>query len=356
MFLLIDFDDIGDGLTAGIGIFLKIFFTLGILGLIYVFVGTCDVNIFVRVTAAISLAMLISNILTIIEGAKYLKWQKKKQEEKLYSEKYTKKVKNSLTIVTIATIILFIIGYFINFKFGKITIKGIASASIFTFFFNIIFCYLLNSNYIFEKKEFKTYTTVLLEFLKGRLLGQVLPIFIISLVIISLCCTISQNFDDTNFVKSMVNKMRYNVSYYNNQYEKYRNGKSIKELTQNEINHIIQDLSENEAEIDKLSKIKTGMNRSELVNKEEFLYQYLITEELMKEFNDQTGIKIGLSTRFKNENYNNLFILTLNDDATGEPEYYKFDLKTKIIGDKFENKIDATKYLEQIKQSIKSEK
>lgn len=335
MFLLIDFDDIGEGLSSGISMFLKIFFTLGILGLIYVFVGSCDINIFVRIVAAISFTLFISNILTIIEGIKYLKQQKKMQEEKLYNEKYTKKVRNSLLIVTIATIILYIIGYFITFKFGNITIKGFASASIFTFFFNIVFCYLLNSNYIFEKKEFKTYISVIIDFLKGRLLGQVLPISIISLVIISVCCSFSQNLDDKNIIKNAVNNMCENINYYNNQYEKYRNGKTIKELAQDEINRVVQSISD---------------------KSEDSLYQNLTNDEIMNKFYNELGIEIKLSSRFRNEQYNHLFVLTIYDAAKGEQEYYKFDLRTTEIGDKFKNVSEANKYTEQIKDTIQSEK
>lgn len=350
MFFLVDFDDI----SGGIGAFIKIFIIIGILAIPLGFLKWNDDSLTIgTLVFALCVAGFITNILTIASGFK------KVRKEKL--ERNNKLTKN-LIIITICFIVTSIIGYIMTFKIWNITLKGFASMAAFSFLFNIAFSLLLQNKFNERKMKFGDYIKFILEFLKYKVIGQQLLIGAVVLFLLSLICNLGLEDNDfkgsglNKFASNLVNYITTNVVYYDNKYENVREGKTAKEIVQEEIRHIMNDLATDDKEIDKLTSYHIGTNRTAYETVRKFTTSYITNKKIMKPFVDKYGISIGLTHISDDEKYDNLFVITLYDYSVGKTLYYKFDIDTGEIGEQFKNKEEAEKYTNNIINLVRKEK
>ena len=302
---------------------------------------------------ALCVAGFIINILTIASGFKKVKKDKLGKDNKL--------TKN-LMIITICFIVTSIIGYIMKFKIWNITLKGFASMAAFSFLFNIIFSLLLQNKFYEGKMKFGDYIKFVLKFLKYKVIGQQLLIGAVVLFLVSLICNFGLEDRDfkgsglNKFASNLVNYITTNVVYYDSKYEDVRAGKAAKEIAQEEIKHIMNDLATNDKEIDKLTSYHIGTNRTAFETVRKFTTAYITNKKLMKPFVDEYGINIGLTLISDDEKYDNLFVITLYDYSVGKTLYYKFDIDTGEIGEQFKNKEEAEKYTNNILNLVRQEK
>ncbi len=350
MFFLVDFDDI----SGGIGAFIKIFIIIGLLAIPLGFLKWNDDSLTIgTLVFALCVAGFITNILTIASGLKKVKKDKLGKDNKL--------TKN-LMIITICFIVTSIIGYIMKFKIWNITLKGFASMAAFSFLFNIIFSLLLQNKFYEGKMKFGDYIKFVLKFLKYKVIGQQLLIGAVVLFLVSLICNFGLEDRDfkgsglNKFASNLVNYITTNVVYYDSKYEDVRAGKAAKEIAQEEIKHIMNDLATNDKEIDKLTSYHIGTNRTAFETVRKFTTAYITNKKLMKPFVDEYGINIGLTLISNDEKYDNLFVITLYDYSVGKTLYYKFDIDTGEIGEQFKNKEEAEKYTNDILNLVRQEK
>ena len=350
MFFLVDLDDISGGILG----LIKIFFIIGILSIPLGFLKWNDDSLTIgTLVFAFCVAAFITNILTIVSGFKKVK------EEKLgKNEKLTKK----LIIITICFIVTSIIGYNITLKLWNITLKGFMSMTAFSVLFSIFYSLLLQNKFNYGKMKFSDYIKFILEFIRYKVIGQQLLIGAIVIFLVSLICILGLEDSDfkgtglTKFASNLVNYITTNVSYYDNQYEVAREGKTVKEIAQEEIKHIMKDLATDDKEIDQLTSYYIGTNRNEFNTVKKFTTAYISNKKIMKTFVDEYGISIGLTYVSDDEKYDNLFVITFYDYSVGKTLYYKFDINTGEIGEQFKNKDEVDKYTDDILNLVRQEK
>lgn len=344
MFLLINLDDV----EIGIGVVIKWFFIIGILSIPLGFLKWFDDSLTIgSIIFAFGIALYIMNILTIVE------WINDTKEMK--NDKKNKQI-IALTIAIIGFIITSVIGFFIPIKIAYITLKGVVSMAICSFIINIFSGIWLQKKRI-GRVGWRGYINNIKYFLKHRFLKQQLIIGLVSFFVISCIVMLGMKNDDlkntklSNIATNLSNYITSNVVYYNNKYESARNGKTVKEIAQDEINHIRNDVATNKEELNKLASYNIE-NKSV----ESFTKEYLNNKNIMKAFVDEYGINIRLNYITDDSKYSNLFIMTLHDYSTEKTLYYKFDLNKGEISEQFENSLAAEKYADSIKENIRNEK
>ena len=344
MFLLINLDDV----ELGIGVVIKWFFIIGILSIPLGFLKWFDDSLTIgAIIFAFGIALYIMNILTIIE------WINDTKEMK--NDKKNKQI-IALTIAIIGFIITSVIGFFIPIKITYITLKGVVSMAICSFIINIFSGIWLQKKRI-GRVGWRGYINNIKYFLKHRFLKQQLIIGLVSFFVISCIVMLGMKIDDlkntklSNVAANLSNYITSNVVYYNNKYENARNGKTVKEIAQDEINYIRNDVATNKEELNKLTSYNIE-NKSV----ESFTKEYLNNKNIMKAFVDKYGINIRLNYITDDSKYSNLFIMTLYDYSTDKTLYYKFDLNNGEISEQFENSLAAEKYADSIKENIRNEK
>ena len=344
MFLLINLDDV----ELGIGVVIKWFFIIGILSIPLGFLKWFDDSLTIgAIIFAFGIALYIMNILTIIE------WINDTKEMK--NDKKNKQI-IALTIAIIGFIITSVIGFFIPIKITYITLKGVVSMAICSFIINIFSGIWLQKKRI-GRVGWRGYINNIKYFLKHRFLKQQLIIGLVSFFVISCIVMLGMKIDDlkntklSNVAANLSNYITSNVVYYNNKYENARNGKTVKEIAQDEINYIRNDVATNKEELNKLTSYNIE-NKSV----ESFTKEYLNNKNIMKAFVDEYGINIRLNYITDDSKYSNLFIMTLHDYSTEKTLYYKFDLNNGEISEQFENSLDAEKYADSITENIRNEK
>lgn len=348
MFFIIDFDDI----SGGIGGFIKLFLIVGILAIPLGFMKWNDDNLVIgTIVLALCISAFISNVLTFISGLKGIKEKKIVKTSNLY---------RNFMIATICFIILSIIGYFVSLRIWKVTFKGLASVGLLSFLFSIVYTLLLQKDFSNKKMKLIDYKDFILDFLLYKFLCQQVVIALVIIFATSLVCNFGledSDFKNTGLNKlanNIVNYITTNIVYYNDKYEHARNGKSPKEVAQDEIRYIMNDLASNPEEKEKLASYKVGTNSSSYDKVEDFTKGYISEKRAMKPFVDKYGVTIRFICSFDDEEYMNLYVLKLYDYAYGKSLYYKFDMATGELGEQLENEDAVTKYKNEIDQAIRN--
>lgn len=208
--------------------------------------------------------------------------------------------------------------------------------------------------------KLRDYKDFILDFLLYKFLYQQVVIALVIIFATSLICNFGledSDFKNTGlnkFANNIVDYITTNIVYYDNQYEKARNGKSPKEVAQEQIKHIMNDLANNPEEKEKLASYKVGTNSSSYDNVDDFTKGYISEKRTMKSFVDEYGITIRFICSFDDEEYKNLYVLKIYDYAYGKALYYKFDMNTGELGEQFDNEDAVTKYKNEIEQEIRN--
>lgn len=358
MFVIFDIDDIFDGASAGVGMLIKLLIGMAVLGVYVGFLTTGDGYGMVGITFSVCLAFFISNILTIIEGYKELKHRESEKDSHSIGKSNIDRLKKNLIITIIATITLMIIGYFITIKIWNIKINKLATMSLLPFIFNIAFTYLLDFSSYRKNKPKEYYIHYIIDYIKDRIIGQVMPIFLIILFIISLAFVLlfpgQQVLGDKqyNFMINTIEKVTKNISYYDDSFDNKRDGRSALEVAKNNLFNIIE-MSKNKNEINKLQELNPNTNKEDLKKTIPFTKVYLSTNK--DSLKDEYGISISFSTHpYDDKENSNKYVMSIFDYAYGTINYYEYDFESAKVTKKFKCKNEAIIYADKINKESKS--
>lgn len=325
MFFLLDFD-FDDFAEGGVGFGLKFFITLGLIAIPIIFVRDFDNNVvYGTIGFSVALATLIINVLLFITRGISIKKEK--------SDIKNKKKRNYLISLAIL-VALSIVGYFLPITIFKMTFKGFTGLCILPIISSFISTIITSNAFI--NKKYKVINYIM------SIIGMFITIVFLSAVLFFVMTFYHRfgiqdgDYKDTKFgnsAKQVFGYIENNVKYYDSSYDKKRNGKDIKDILQNKINSILE-LSSNEDEIARLSKLSNESENTLRGNKLIFLSSYVNSKSSMQSFKEEYGLNIQFRAPFDRcENYKQNRILTTYDKSTETTHYYIFNTDTYTINE-----------------------
>lgn len=329
MFLIFNVDDMFDGMSAGVGMVLKLAILVGIITPPLMFLEGGDWLAIVLPILVFSIIACITNIITLIKSIKLI-FKGKNIARKL-------KIKASLVIISI--ILLSVLGFmFPNYlEIINIKVNNVIGMIILPFLFNIVFYILLlgtnlTINYYFS--EIKEYFIEI--FLKKIFKFTFIILYIYSIIFLwSKGYFIKENYSD--FLLSC-------ATYYNNKYEENRNeGVTVIDIIEQQLGYIKNVVSKDQNEINKLveSRVLSLEDENFEVN---FIKAYLFSDSIKELFNEKYGLDISIYSLSGTEYEDKICILDVYDWMYGRTLYYKFDVEQCKVLEEFYSKdtVDIT--------------
>ena len=335
-----DFDDFAEG---GVGFGLKFFITLGLIAVPLIFVRDFDNNVvYGTIVFSIALAILITSVISLlVKGINILSDKSEKRNRKIISYLL------SLTIFIVSAVY----GYSHIITISKFKIQGLVGMSILPLIVNLI----ASIPYGIITKKLKIF-----EFIIGIVLKVISTVFISAIIFFVLTFYHRFGIQDSDYkntkfgnsAKSLFKYIEKNAAYYDSSYEKARNGKNIKEILQEKVNTILE-LSSNEDEILRLSKLSNENDYTLREDKLLFLFSYVNSKSSMQTFKEEYGLNMKFRAPFyRCEKYKQNRILTTYDKATQMTHYYIFNTDTCTINEEIP-KDEYSDYVNKIIQEAK---
>ena len=330
IFYLFDFEDFAGGTAFGV----KAFITLGLLAIPLCFIKFTDQNlVYGAIFFALAIACLIINIITMIYGL--TKTCKAIKENNNYKSRVIK----NYCIVLALFIILSIIGFVTPLAIWRITLKGFLGMAILPIIASIVYVLLLDDQVLNKSMKLKDFFVFIFAFFVKFVLGTIIFLTAIIFFIVSIFKQFGiedRDFEGSKFENCAVALFDYistNAFYYNNEFEKAREDKEIKEIVQDKINYISNELSQNEDEIKRLDDLTMS---AKLDTKLDFLSTYINSKSSMKSFKEDYGLTLEFRTVFRGyREYEHLYLLVVYDLAYEKTYFYEFDTNTLSITREF---------------------
>lgn len=325
MFLIFNIDDMFDGMSAGVGMILKLAIIVGIITPPLMFLEGGDWLAIVLPILVFSIIACITNIVTLIKSIKLIA-----------NRRNTRKVRIQAFFVMISIILLSILGFiFPNYlEIINIKVNNIISMILLPFLFNVLFYILLLGTNITIKYCFCAIKDYLIEiFLKKIFKFTFIILYIYSIVFLwSKGYFIKENYSDI---------LLSCVTYYDNKYEENRNGDfNVIDIIEQQLRYIKDVVSEDQNEINKLveSRLLSLEDENFKVN---FMRVYLFSDSMKELFNEKYGLDISIKLLSNTEYENKIWILNVYDWMYGRNLYYKFDIEQCKVLEEFNSEVSV---------------
>ena len=348
IFYLFDFDDFADGTAFGV----KAFITLGLMAIPLCFIKFTDQNlVYGAIFFSLAIASLIINIITMGYGlTKTFKAIKNNNTNK-------NRLIRNFSIVLALFIILSVIGFIIPFTIWRITLKGFLSMAFLPIICSMVYVLLLDDRVIDKSMKLKEFFVFILAFLVKFLFGTIIVLTAFLFFAISIFKQFGiedRDFDGSKFENTATKLFSYistNAVYYNDNFESVRDNKPIKDIVQNKITYIANELSQNEDEIKRLDDLTMS---AKLDTKLSFLSNYINSKSSMKSFKEDYGLTLEFRTVFRGyEEYEHLYLLVVYDLAYEKTYFYEFDTNSLLITKEF-NKEEVNPYVNGLINKVKN--
>lgn len=339
MFLIFNVDDMFDGMSAGIGMLIKLLIFIGIITPPLMFLEGGDWLAIVLPILVFSIIAGITNIIILIKSIKII----------VKGKNITRKLKIKASFVIISIILLSALGFiFPNYlEIINIKVNNVISAIILPFLFNMLFYILLLGTNINVKYCYSTIKEYFIEiFLKKIFKFTFIILYIYSIVFLwSKGYFIKENYSD--FLLSC-------ATYYNNKYEENRNeGNTVIDIIEQQLGYIKNVVSKDQNEINKLVESRVLSLEDENFNVN-FIKAYLFSDSMKELFNEKYGLDISIYSLSGTEYEDKIWILDVYDWMYGRTLYYKFDVEQCKVLEEFNSKVSVDRTIQNYKIELKN--